>query len=255
MMRPPIQARECVCVNSRIFFLTRFVLRLVSERTTMPRKKLEVNATQEQLDQLYDALEVGTPLTIACQMVGISIATYYYWVAVYSVVVYCKEQDELEEMDKMSKAGISIQEIKDFSSAMTNNRKGAIGTFIEPKSESILQYKNSLTFRRFANEVYEIINKCNQIRSKVIVKHLRTIEDSTNKKKGIAASGSMWFLERTQADFFGRPQDKVVEESATPGSIPSIQVEFVSPDDRDTTDRLKNMEDLVLKELKGAGEA
>ena len=78
----------------------------------MARKKLELNTTPEQLNRLYQALGVGTPLTIACQMVGISIATYYYWVAIYSVVVYCKEQDELEEIEKLSKMGISVQEIK-----------------------------------------------------------------------------------------------------------------------------------------------
>lgn len=222
----------------------------------MARKKLELNTTPEQLNRLYQALGVGTPLTIACQMVGISIATYYYWVAIYSVVVYCKEQEELEEIEKLSKMGISVQEIKELSAAATQgHKKSAIGTFIEPKAESILAYKNSLSFRRFANEVYEIINKCNQIRSEVVVKHLNIINKSTESKNRIKASGSMWFLERTQSDYFGRAQDKVLEEESSPGVIPSIQVEFVDPKTRDTEDRLKNMEDLVLKELKGSGEA
>ena len=222
----------------------------------MARKKLELNTTPDQLERLYKALAVGTPLTIACQMVGISIATYYYWVAIYSVVVYCKEQEELEEIEKLSKMGISVQEIKELSAAATQgHKKSAIGTFIEPKAESILAYKNSLSFRRFANEVYEIINKCNQIRSEVVVKHLNIINKSTESKNRIKASGSMWFLERTQADYFGRAQDKVIEEESTPGTIPSIQVEYVDPKTRDTEERLKEMEDLVLKELKGSGEA
>lgn len=222
----------------------------------MARKKLELNTTPEQLNRLYQALGVGTPLTIACQMVGISIATYYYWVAIYSVVVYCKEQEELEEIEKLSKMGISVQEIKELSAAATQgHKKSAIGTFIEPKAESILAYKNSLSFRRFANEVYEIINKCNQIRSEVVVKHLNIINKSTESKNRIKASGSMWFLERTQADYFGRAQDKVIEEESTPGTIPSIQVEYVDPKTPNTLDRLKEMEDLVLKELKGSGEA
>ena len=222
----------------------------------MARKKLELNTTPEQLNRLYQALGVGTPLTIACQMVGISIATYYYWVAIYSVVVYCKEQDELEEIEKLSKMGISVQEIKELSAAATQgHKKSAIGTFIEPKAESILAYKNSLSFRRFANEVYEIINKCNQIRSEVVVKHLNIINKSTESKNRIKASGSMWFLERTQADYFGRAQDKVIEEESTPGTIPSIQVEYVDPKTPNTLDRLKEMEDLVLKELNGSGEA
>lgn len=222
----------------------------------MPRKKLELNTTPEQLDRLYAALSVGSPLMIACQTAGISIATYYYWVAIYSVVVYCKEQEELEEIEKLSKMGISVQEIKEMSAAATQgHRKSAIGTFIDPKPESILAYKNSLSFRRFANDVYEIIEKCNKIRSEVVIKHLNIINKSTDSKNRIRASGSMWFLERTQTDFFGRIQDKVIEEDNAPRTLPSIQVEFIDPKTKDTEERLKEMEDLVLKELKGSGEA
>lgn len=222
----------------------------------MPRKKLELNTTQEQLETLYQAFEVGSPLTIACQLSGISVATYYYWVAIYSVVVYCKEQEELEEIEKLSNTGISIQEIKELSAAATSGyRKSAIGTYIEPKAETILQYKNSLSFRRFANQVYDIIDRCNKIRSEVVVNHLETIRKSTIRGSGIKASGSMWFLERTQTDYFGKAADKVIEDNTAPGDIPSITVEFVDPGDKSTNNRLKDMEDLVLKELKGSGEA
>ena len=65
----------------------------------------------------------------------------------------------------------------------------------------------------------------------------------------------MWFLERTQADYFGRPADKVVQAENTPSEIPSIQIEFIDPKEKSTEERLKDMEDLVLKELKGSGEA
>lgn len=222
----------------------------------MPRKKLTINATNEQIELLYSALKVGTPLTIACSMAGISLTTFYYWVAIYSVVAYCKEQAELEQIEQLSQAGISIQEIKDLSATATNNyRKSAVGTYIEPKQETILQYKNSTKFRKFADQVYEIINNCNQIRSKVIVNHLATIAKSTDQKNRIRASGSMWFLERTQADYFGRPADKVVEEESGPGAVPPIQVEFVDPQTADSKSRLSDMEHRVLEELKGSGDA
>ena len=222
----------------------------------MARKKLTISATQEQLDTLYKALGVGTPITIACSMVGISLATYYYWVAIYSVVEYCKEQEELETIEELSKAGISVQEIKDMTASATNgHKKSAIGTYIEPKQESILQYKNSAKFRKFADQVYEIINNCNQIRSKVVVKHLDIITRSTDPKNRLKASGSMWFLERTLADYFGRASDKVIEEENSAGTIPSIQVEFVDPNNSDTKDRLAEMEQKVLNELKGSGDA
>ena len=222
----------------------------------MPRRQLVINATPDQLERLYKALKVGTPISVACSMVGLSLATYYYWVAVYSTVVYVKEQDELEKIEKLSQAGISIQEIKDLTAQATiSTRKSQIGTYIEPKQETILQYRNSVTFRHFADEVYEIISKCNQIRSEVVYKHLGTIAASTDSKSKIKASGSMWFLERTMADYFGRPSDKVIEEENNVGAVPSIHVEFIDPETSDTKDRLREMEDRVVKELKGSGEA
>lgn len=221
----------------------------------MPKKKLQINVSESDLEKLYGALSVGTPISIACSMVGISLATYYYWVAIYSVVVDVKEQEQLEELERLSKVGISIQEIKELAASQTQgHKKSAVGTYIEPSQESILQYKNSIKFRKFADQVYEIINKCNQIRSRVVVKHLDNISKSTTDKK-IKASGSMWFLERTQTDYFGRTQDKVIEEETTPSTIPSIQVEFIDPGTTDNKDRLLEMEQKVLQELKGSGEA
>ena len=221
----------------------------------MAKNKLKINASEEQLNKLYAALGVGTPITIALSMAGFSRATYYYWVAIYSVVVYCKEQEELEEIEQLSKAGISIQEIKDMSETMVDgHKKSSVESYIEPKQETILQYKNSRAFQKFADQVYEIIAKCNRIRSEVIVKHLNNIAKSTDPKNRIKASGSMWFLERTQADYFGRPSEKAILEESTPTtSVPSIQVEFVNPDS--SKNRLEEMEMKVLKELKGTGEA
>lgn len=220
----------------------------------MPKKKLVVNATEEQLANLYKALRVGTPITVALSMVGISVTTFYYWVAIYSVVVYCKEQDELEELENLSKAGVSIQEIKDLSAAMTHNsKKSAIGIYIEPKQETVLRYRNSVSFRHFADSVYDIIKECNRLRSEVVMKHLSIITASTDPKQHIKASGSMWFLERTQADYFGRAADKVIEEENAPRVVPSIQVEFVDP--KSSEDRLKEMETRVLEEIKGSGDA
>lgn len=222
----------------------------------MARKKLTITASTEQLDQLKKALRVGTPISIALSMVGISLATYIYWVAVYSVVEYCKEQEELETLEKLTKAGISIQEIKDMTAATTHGHaKSGINTYIEPKQEAILQYKHSKKFREFADQVYEIVSECNRIRSDVVVRHLSTIVASTESKNRIKASGSMWFLERTLTDYFGKPSDKVIQEETTPNTIPSIQVEFVDPGDTASKDRLAEMEQKVLSEMKGSGDA
>lgn len=220
----------------------------------MPRKKLTINATEDQLDRMYKSLEVGTPITIALQYAGISAATYFYWVAIASVVIAVKEQEELEQMEEIAKSGVSLQQCRDLGIAAHPNRKLALGTFIEPSGESILQYKNSTKFRKFANQVYEIVSKCNQIRSEVAMKHLGRINKSTTDRH-INASGSMWFLERCLGDYFGRPSDKAKEEENKPGVIGGITVEFVDPQSVDSKERLENMEQLVISEMKGSGDA
>ena len=219
--------------------------------------KLTLKTTSDQLNKLYNVLSIGTPLTVALASVGISTSTYYYWVAIYSIVVYVKEQRELEEIEKLSQAGVSIQEIKDMTTSTLGTRKGGIASYIEPKQESVLQYKNNARFRKYANEIYEIVNKCNVIRSEVVVRHLNIIAKSTDAKTKVKASGSMWFLERTQPDLFGRAVDKVAveEENSTVTPVTSVQVEFIDPNTDTTKDRVREMEDLVVKQLKGSGEA
>ena len=222
----------------------------------MSRKKLTLNATTDQVDNLIKSLNAGTPLTIALQYANISTATYYYWVAIYSVVVYCKEQEELNEIEKLAKSGIHIQKVKDMAMETTYaHKKSGVGTYIEPTQESVLQYRNSKRFRDFADQIYEIIAKCNRVRSTVAMQHLINIQKSTTDRH-INASGSMWFLERTMPDFFSKPSEKKIEgENETKMPIDSITVEFINPDTDDSKKRLVDMENQVLSDLKGSGDA
>ena len=68
----------------------------------MAKRKLEIKATQEQIDTLQDTLRAGAPLQLALQRAGISVATYYYWAAIASVVVTVKSQEEIEELEKLA---------------------------------------------------------------------------------------------------------------------------------------------------------
>ena len=86
-------------------------------------KKLTLRATEEQIENLYKSLKVGTPITIALPFAGISSSTYYYWVAVYSVVLYCKEQDELEELESAAQTGISLQTCRDLAAMNSPEKK------------------------------------------------------------------------------------------------------------------------------------
>ena len=86
------------------------------------------------------------------------------------------------------------------------------------------------------------------------MKHLANISKSTTDRH-INASGSMWYLERTMGDYFGRAADKAKIEEDKPSVVESIDVHFVDPKTPESLDRLTEMEQQVIKELKGSGDA
>ena len=222
----------------------------------MAKKKLEIKATIEQLNSMYDSLRAGAPLQIALQRANISVATYYYWVAISSIVVAVKTQEEIEEIEELAKSGVSIQEIRELAAAANKGRKSGVGTYIEPSAESILKYKNSKKFQKFADQCHEIIKKCDAIRSEFATLQLLRIASSTQKKNGINPSGAMWWLERNLPDFFAKPSDKVKEqENQDLPPVPAVTVEFVDPETNESSDRLHDMEQKILNDLKGGNEA
>ena len=219
----------------------------------MPRKKLQINATPEQREVLMKSLEGGAPLNLALQRANISTTTYYYWVAMYSVVVEAKSQDDLEEL-KAEKFGVSIENIKDIAAENSARKKNAIGGFIDPSAESLLQYRNNAIFREFANKCYDIIVECNKKRADAAMTHLAIITKSTMDKR-VNASGSMWFLERTYSDMFAKPSDKVREEEEKKLPVERVQIEFVNPRKLEDQERVRDMEEQILHEQKGIGES
>lgn len=218
----------------------------------MANKKLEIKATDDQLTRMYESLRAGAPLQIALQRAAISMATYYYWVAIASIVTTVKSQEEIEEIEELAKSGVSISNVRDLAQAAAKGRKTGLGVFIEPTAESILQYKNNRRFKAFADQVYEIVSNCDSIRSDFATLQLSKIARSTDKKNNINPSGAMWWLERNLPDFFAKPSDKAKEnETGEMPNVPAIEVEFIDPDTNDSRQRLIDMEDKILSELKG----
>lgn len=213
-------------------------------------------ATDKQLEELYNALKGGAPLLLALQYAQISRATYYYWVAVSCVVEQAKSQEELEDVESMIHSGISLQDVRDLSESAASQKRTSVGTWIEPTPESILAYKNDRKFRTFANKCYEVIQECNKIRSQLVLLHLSNIRKSVDKKNRLNASGSMWFLERTLSDFFGKPSDKAIEQAADDKVVvPAVRVEYIDPEDKETEERVRNMEEDLLAKINGEGNA
>lgn len=219
----------------------------------MPRKKLEITASEEQIDKLVKSLKLGSPLNIALQFAGISPTTYYYWVAMYSIVLEINSQDELESL-KADKFGVSIETIKDIALTNAPKKKSSMSAYIEPTAESLMQYRNQYQFRVFANKCYDIINKCNEARAGAALSHLQSITKSVNDKR-VNASGSMWFLERTFAEFFSKPNEKAKEEELNKTPVESVKIEFVEPNSKESKDRIRLMEERILQEQKGIGDS
>lgn len=214
--------------------------------------KLQTKVDDKQLEELYKALRGGAPLLLALQYANISRATYYYWVAMASIVEEAKSQAELEQIEKVLHSGISIQDVKDASEQAAAQKRTGVGAFIEPSQESLLQYKNSRKFRNFADECYSIVNQCNRIRSEIALEHLEIIKTSRMKTK---ASGSMWYLERTMSDFFAKPSEKAIDSGESKPAVEKIRVEYVDPDSKETQDRVKAMEEDLIKAINGEGSA
>ena len=222
----------------------------------MAKRKLEIKATQEQIDTLHSKLSAGAPLELALQSASISMATYCYWVAIASIVITVKDQEEIEELESIAQSGVSVSGVRDMAASLTKGKRTGVGSYVEPKQESILLYKNSRKFRKFADQIYEIVRRCNQVRSDYATKQLEAIKISTLKKNGINPSGAMWWLERNMPDFFAKPTDKASEEQVNDtSSIPAIEVEFVNPDTPAQRDRLHELESKILSESKIGGKA
>lgn len=222
----------------------------------MAKRKLEIKASEEQIDTLHKKLAAGAPLQLALQSAGISIATYCYWVAIASIVITVKDQEEIDELEALAQSGVSVSGVRDMAAALVKGKRTGLGAYVEPKQESILQYKNSRRFRKFADQVYEIVQKCNQERSDYATKQIELVKVSTLKKNGINPSGAMWWLERNLPDFFAKPSDKPEEEqTADVGGVPAIEVEFINPDTPAQRDRLREIEEKILNDSKVGGKA
>lgn len=214
----------------------------------MAKKKLEITATSEEIQNLQEALEKGVPLLIALEFSGISQATYFYWIAMYSIVKEAKMQDELSNF-KANEFGVSVDNIKTVAAESSPTKKTSMSAFIEPSAESMLQYRNNRKFHKFADQCYEIIKECNQRRAKAAVEHIETINKSTVDKR-INASGSMWFLERQYSELYSKPSEKAKEEEPQKPSVEPIQVEFIDPGTKENKDRIREMEEKILSESK-----
>jgi len=215
--------------------------------------KYKINVSEEQLDKFYKALHVGSPLNVALSFAGISKTTYILWIEIASVVRYCKEMDMLKEEADILQTGIDMSEIKqeiEQANANTGNSQITVSAYKKPNGESILRYRNNLAYQKYADEVFEIIQKCDSLRSEIVLYHLTAIRDGA-RTRASNTNASQWFLERTLPDVFGKNDPTKTDiESIT--QTKEVKIEFIDPDSNDSIDRVRRMEQQVEEQLNGS---
>lgn len=219
-------------------------------------ERYKLTVTEEQLKALYDALHVGTPITLACSIAGITTSMYYLWVEIASIVEYAKEQDFLAEQKKEYGNILDLDGMREDMSEeneSTEHFKSSIKAFKQPKGSALLKYRNDNEFHEYADKIYEIIRNCDKNRTEIVMYHLSSIRDAARKKGGNAQS-SQWFLERTLPQYFGK-KDPNVNKEDTEKKTASIQIEYVNPRDKDSIDRVREMEEMLEKQIHGDGAA
>ena len=210
-------------------------------------KKYEINATPQQLDNLYKAIHCGSPLDIALSYAGISKTTYYFWLATACIAKYCKEEDFLRSQIDSGDMFAAIREKVDADNDEEKCKLG-VGGFVQPSPEQVQRYRNNQRFKKYADEVCAILDKCEQMRNEIVIFHLSCIRDAA-KQRGMNSISSQWFLERTCPNQFGR-KDLGQEGSSGKEEAKAFQVKFVDPNSAESKDRVKAMEALILNESK-----
>lgn len=209
-------------------------------------KKYEINATESQLDNLYKALHTGSPLDIALTYSRINKTTYYFWLANACVARYCKEEDFLRMQQDDGNSLMAIREKLEEDNAEKTTSMG-VGAFIDPTQEQILRYRNNKSYKKYCDQCAAIIDKCETMRSEIIMFHLSCVRDSA-KQRGMNSMSSQWFLERACPNQFGRRD--IGESSSSKEEARAFTVKFVDPNNKESQDRVKAMEALILNETK-----
>ena len=190
---------------------------------------------ESRIKKLQNALSVGAPLKIALKHAGIKYAEFLYWNSLVAVVDYCKEQEAISKLS--TKKALAESRKRASETAFIEDRG------IEPETELIALYMNSASFKKEANEIKELMDKCETAKTNSILRHLTRISTSNDRNE---ISASQWFLERALPTAFGK-----AEEEEKKGVAP-IKVQFVSSKSEQSIKRLEDMEREVLGEGKRA---
>ena len=105
-----------------------------------------INATPDQLNNLYDSLKKGVPLSVALTHCNISQTTYFYWVTLASITHNMKEEKELQALSVLVQDENEIQYTRDslFQEEETYQNE-IITKFVNPKESQCYRYQKNLS--------------------------------------------------------------------------------------------------------------
>lgn len=218
------------------------------------KEKYNINATDEQIENLVKAFAIGSPLTIALNYSGISKVTFYYWVALSCIVKSFQEID-YTQIQKTVVDDETLEQVKNKTFEDNQSQtgfKGSIDAWIEPTEKNLTLYRNNRDFRDFCKKAHAIISRCDKARSDAVLVHLDALRKSAQSEGKFAnknTSASQWFLERVMPNFFGRPVDNI--ETPTETEMKPISLVVVnSNNDKIENERIKKIEEEVVKGMK-----
>jgi len=188
----------------------------------------------KRIEKLRQALMNGTPLRLALTYAGIKYSDYRYWLELYVAVDYSKQQAELNSLKK-SKSNIAKIKEQTFK---YNRYQDEDGNEITPNPDAVSLYIHSASFRKEADEAYELVSDILESKTKAVLLHLHRLTKDETSKAGVSAS--QWFLERALPTDFGK------QESENKNYVPKISVEFVKSDSEASKKRIENMEKSIL---------
>lgn len=186
-----------------------------------------INEERDIRNTLKTALSVGASIDEACDLACIPKQVYEDWEYTHSLMTNIKSL----------MYALNITEYVDITDEILSTY-----TDYDIDRDLLNELKRN---KYYAQDVYDLIEKCNYYKAKVIIYHLSNIHSP--KKKTNDWKSSAWYLERTNPDRYGR-NPNVKDKDTT---IDKISIEFVDPTKQDTQDRLKALEQEVKDSLNG----
>lgn len=188
-----------------------------------------INETHDVRNMLHKAFKVGASVDEACELARVPKKLYDNWEYTHHLI------SEIKNL----MYSLNLDNYTDITDEIINDN-----TDYEIDIYLLNELKKN---KYYANDVFMLIEKCNQYKAEVIIEHLNRIR-YTSKQKNNEWKSSAWYLERINPIRYGKKDpDKI--ESKDDIKTEKITIQYIDPKSAD--ERIKNLEQLVREEIEG----